>query len=233
MRRSLLLLLLLAACESSPERYEPLPEDSVKPGINASFLDPDLEVPTFVARFEGESREVFRAREDIVAAMHLSPGQAVVDVGAGTGPFLGPLSRAVGGEGRVYALDIAQGFVDHMAQRAADEGLSNVEARLCSENAVDLPARSVDVALICDVYHHFEYPRSSMNSLRYALRPGGEVVIVDFERIPGVSREWILGHVRAGKEEVIAELSSFGFDLIEECEVPGLEENWVARFRRR
>lgn len=225
--------LLLAACESPPERYELLPEESVKPGINDAFLDPDLNVGTFVARFEGESREVFLAREKIVAAMQLSPGQDVVDVGAGTGPFIGLLSRAVGDEGKVYAIDIAQRFVDHMARRAANEGLANVEALLCSENSVDLPARSVDVALICDVYHHFEYPRSSVSSISYALRRGGEVVIVDFERIPGVSREWILGHVRAGKEEVIAELDSFGFDLVQECEVPGLEENWVARFRKR
>ena len=229
----LLSLPLLTACESAPERYEPAPEESVKPGINDPFLDPELDIDGFVERFEGESREVFLAREDIVAAIGLEGGEDVVDVGAGTGPFLAPFSRAVGSEGSVLAIDIAQGFVDHMNQRARDEGLDNVTAQPCSENSVDLPAGSVDLAFICDVYHHFEYPRSSMSSLRHALRPGGEVVIVDFERIPGVSREWILGHVRAGKEEVFAELDSFGFDLIEECDVPGLEENWVARFRSR
>ena len=208
----LLSLSLLAACESPPETYDPDPEVSVKPGINDSFLDPELNVDGFVARFEGESRELFLAREEIVAAIGLQGGEDVVDVGAGTGPFLAPFSRAVGDEGSVLGIDIAQGFVDHMNQRAADEGLGNVTAQLCSENSVDLPAASVDLAFICDVYHHFEYPRSSMGSLHYALRPGGEVVIVDFERIPGVSREWILGHVRAGKEEVFAEMDSFGFE---------------------
>lgn len=229
----LLALPFFVACESAPERYEPAPEESVKPGINDSFLDPEMDVDRFVERFEGESREVFFARETIVAAIGLEGGEDVVDVGAGTGPFLAPFSRAVGDEGSVLGIDIAQGFVDHMNQRAQDEGLGNVSAQLCSENSVDLPRNSVDLAFICDVYHHFEYPRSSMGSLHYALRPGGEVVIVDFERIPGVSREWILGHVRAGKEEVFAEMDSFGFDLVEEFDHEELKENWAARFRKR
>ena len=143
MRRSLLPLLLLAGCESPPTLYQPLPEESVKPGINDSFLDPSMEVPTFVERFEGESREVFRAREDIVSAMQLSPGQAVVDVGAGTGPFLGSLSRAVGSSGRVYAIDIAQGFVDHMTQRAADEGLASFEVAFAYEEHGERKQRSM------------------------------------------------------------------------------------------
>ena len=111
--------------------------------------------------------------------------------------------------------------------------LDPVEARLCSENSADLPADSIDLAFLCDVYHHFEFPRNSMGSLHHALRDGGEVVIVDFERIPGVSREWILGHVRAGKAEVFAELDSYGFELVEELAFDELEENWVARFRKR
>lgn len=233
MRFLMLCPLLLAGCESTPDQEVPPLEESVKPGINKSFLDPDLNVGSFVERFEGESREVFMAREEIVAAMQLSQGDQVADVGAGTGPFLGLLSGAVGPTGEVVAVDIAQRFVDHMARRAEEEGLANVRTSLCGERSAGLPPGSIDMALICDVYHHFEYPRSTMGSLHEALRPGGELVIVDFERIPGVSREWILGHVRAGKDEVIGELSSFGFDLIEECVIEGLEENWVARFRRR
>ena len=72
-----------------------------------------------------------------------------------------------------------------------------------------------------------------MASLHRALRSGGEVVMVDFERIPGVSREWVLDHVRCGKDEVIAEVEGDGFELVEELAVPGLAENYVLRFRRR
>lgn len=230
------LLCLLAACTSAPPRdsapFVPAEESSVKPGINDNFKAEDLDVGTFVERFEGESREVFANRARIVDAIGLRAGDDVVDVGAGTGAFLDALATAVGPDGTVYAIDIAPKFVERLAERAREEGHANVVARLCSENSVDLPADSVDVAFICDVYHHFEYPRNTMASLAHALRDGGEVVIVDFERIPGVSREWILGHVRAGKDEVFAEMDAFGFELVEELDV-GLEENWTARFRLR
>lgn len=229
----LLPLVVPSACSSPGGTFRPAPEESVKPGINEPFLDPGLDVDEFVGRFEGESREVFANRAAIVAAMGLEPGQDLVDVGAGTGPFVGLFADAVGLDGTVYAVDIAPRFLDHLRQRAKAEGHPNVRVRPCYEDSVGLPAASVDVAFICDVYHHFEFPQNSMGSLHHALRDGGEVFIVDFERIPGVSSEWILGHVRAGKDEVIAELDSFGFDLVEELEVAGLEDNWVGRFRRR
>lgn len=223
---------LALGCTSAPApAYEPPTEESVRPGVNDSFLAADMDVDSFVERFEGESREVFAQRFAIVEAMGLRPGAVVADVGAGTGAFLEPLAGAVGAQGKVLALDIAPQFVERLAERAEREGLPQVEARLCGENTVDLPADSIDAAFICDVYHHFEFPRSTMGSLLHALRDGGEVVIVDFERIPGVTREWILGHVRAGKDEVVAEMADFGFELVEELDVPGIEENWIGRFR--
>ena len=59
---------------------------------------------------------------------------------------------------------------------------------------------------------------------------GGRLVVVDFERIPGVSREWILGHVRAGKETFAKEIESVGFTKRTEIEVPGLKENYFLVF---
>lgn len=233
------LSLALFACTSVKDLVEPAelpPESSVKPGINDSFLDPELEAASFLPRFEGESREVFTQREVIVAALPIRLGDTVADVGSGTGAFLSPLAKAVGpayGGGKLLALDIAPAFVEHLEQRASDEGLDTVEVRQCSERSVDLPKHSVDFVFICDVYHHFEFPRSTLKSIHSALRPGGHVAIVDFERVPGVSTEWVLGHVRAGKDEVIAEMESFDFKFVEELEVPGLEDNYVALFRRR
>lgn len=223
----------LGCSNTTPAPEAPAEEASVKPGINENFLDPALDVDKFVERFEGESREVFVNRAAIVEAIGVRPGSVVADVGAGTGAFTGIFAEAVGFDGTVYALDIAPNFVEHLEQRAMTEGHLNVVARLCSERSVDLPADSIDLAFICDVYHHFEFPQSTMRSLHDALRAGGEVVIVDFERIPGVSREWVLDHVRAGKPEVVLELDSYGFELVEELAIDGLEENWVARFKKR
>jgi ubiquinone/menaquinone biosynthesis C-methylase UbiE len=210
----------------------PAADASVKPGINDPFLAADLDVDHFVDTFEGESREVARERAAIVAVLALRPGEDVADVGAGTGLFLEPLAHAVGNEGRVYALDIAPPFVEHLGRRAREAGLPQVEARLCTERSVDLPDAAVDLAFVCDTYHHFEHPRDSLASLHRALRPGGRLVVVDFERLPGVSRDWVLDHVRAGKDVVRAEIEAAGFRFVDEPVIPGLAENYVMRFRR-
>lgn len=229
------LLSLLPACAGAAPSAAPsaAPEASVRPGINANYLDPALDVDEWIARFEGESREIFVQRSALAAAVHLKPGDDVADVGAGTGLFLDPFAAAVGTAGKVYAVDISPVFIEHLGVRARELDLPQVVAHLCREDSVDLPARSLDKAFICDTYHHFEYPRSTMGSLHEALRKGGEVVIVDFERVPGVSRDWVLEHVRCGKEQVIDEVTSFGFELVEEVPIAGLSENYVLRFAKR
>ena len=207
-------------------------EQSVAPGINDAYLAADIDAGQWAQRFEVETREIYHERGAIVAAVALTPGQAVADIGAGTGLFLETFAAAVGPSGRVYALDIVPAFVDHMNDRADARGQGQVEARLCSERSIDLPDGAIDVAFVCDVYHHFEYPRSSLASIYASLRPGGSLVIIDFERIPGVSREWVLGHVRAGKPEVITEVQSAGFRLAEEVRIAGFRESYFLRFRK-
>lgn len=205
-------------------------DKSVKPGINKGFQDPN--VATFVDRFEGESREIFKFRHQIVQALGIEPGMEIADVGAGTGFFSRLISRRMGAEGTVYAVDIAQNFVDHINTIAQKEGTGNIKASLCSERSVNLPEASIDLAFICDTYHHFEYPYDTMASLHKALRSGGRVMIVDFERVVGISREWTLGHVRCGKGTVTDEMADSGFDLVEEIDL-GMKEQWVRMYRKR
>ena len=223
---ALLPWLAAAACRSADPA-----ETSVKPGINASFLDPDLDVDAYTQRFETESREVFAKRSAIARAVGLGPGMAVADVGAGTGVFVDFFARDVGPTGRVYAVEISAPFVARLRERAAARGTTQVEAVLGGERDIMLPEASVDAVFVCDTYHHFEYPQATLASIRRSLRPGGTLVIVDFERIEGVSRPWILEHVRCGKEQVIAEITAAGFRLRDEVPV-GLEENYLLRFTR-
>lgn len=226
------LLLSLAACGSTNDAPLPpdLTEPSAKEGLNDRFTDEEVDVEGLVENFEGESREIAAERDAIVAALELREGHAIADVGAGTGLFMEPLARGVGPEGRVLAIDIGPQLVEFMAERARQEGWSQVEARLSSERSVELSRACVDRILVVDTYHHFEYPRSTTQSLHHALRPGGMLVVVDFERIPGVSREWTLGHVRCGKEETRAELEEAGFEFLDEVEVEGLVDNYLIRF---
>jgi len=137
-------------------------DKSVNPGINDSFRDPDPQ--EFLGRFEVESREVFARRNEIVAACCIQPGQTVADIGAGTGLFSRMFSEAAGKDGRVIAVDISQKFLDHIQKTSRDAGQQNVETLLCTADSTELPAESVDVAFICDVYHHFEFPFKTMAS---------------------------------------------------------------------
>jgi ubiquinone/menaquinone biosynthesis C-methylase UbiE len=225
-------LCLTLACSSPSEAPSNPKEASVRPGINETFLAEDLDVERFVGIFEGESREVFVHRERIVEALAVSSGMTVADIGAGTGLFLPSLDREVGSEGRVYAVDISPKFLEHLRERTEREGLARVEVVEALEDSVELLAATVDIAFVCDTYHHFEYPQSTLDSLYTAIRPGGSLVILDFERIPGETRDWVLGHVRAGKEVFRREIESAGFRFEREVTVEGLEENYVLRFLR-
>ena len=206
-------------------------EASVRPGINANFLSDDLDVERYVGIFEGESREVFALRTHLIDQLDLTPGNSVADVGAGTGVFVGLFAERVGVDGRVYALEIAPRFLDHLRERAQREGLDTVTVVQAQEDSVELAEASIDLAWLCDTYHHFEYPRSTLASLFQAIRPGGSLVLVDFRRVPGETEDWILAHVRAGQEVFTAEIEAAGFVLAEEIDA-GLEQNYMLRFER-
>ncbi|MBM4071911.1 MAG: class I SAM-dependent methyltransferase [Planctomycetes bacterium] len=206
----------------------PAQDKSVRPGINKPFESPD--VKGFIGKFEGESREVFSQRKEIVAACRIRPGMAVADIGAGTGLFSRLFAREVGPNGKVYAVDIAPDFVKHVESTCEKSGIKNVVGVVCAADNVRLPPRSIDLAFICDTYHHFEFPYKTMASIHQALRPGGRVIVIDFHRIAGKSRAWVLNHVRAGQEVVTKEIESAGFKSMGEESL--LKENYLVKFKK-
>lgn len=207
-------------------------EKSVKPGINEGFLDPELKVEDWLKRFEVESRETFHERHKVVEACGIKEGMIIADIGAGTGLYTRLFSKETGPKGWVYAIDISGPFLKHIVARAQQEGQQNISAILSPENSTPLPPNSLDLAFICDTYHHFEFPEGTMDSLARALKKGGTLVVIDFERIEGKSSEWIMGHVRAGKEVFRREIENAGLSLVEEVKVEGFKENYFLRFRK-
>ena len=205
-------------------------EQNVRPGINDNFLASDS-AEQHAARFETESREIYARRHAIVEALKLRPGMAVADIGAGTGLFVAAFASAVGEQGHVYAVDIAPAMVAWIGQRIRREGLGNVHPVQCTDRSSGLAEASIDLAFVCDTYHHFEFPQNTLASIHRALRPGGQLVVIDFHRIPGKSRQWTLDHVRAGEEVFRQEILDAGFELVERRD-DLLEENWFARFAR-
>lgn len=221
MKTALLILLILLPLAA---------EESVRPGINEKFLDPDLKVDDWLKRFEVESREVFDAREAVLKACEVKPGMHVADIGAGTGLYTRLFAKETGPEGWVYAVEINGNFLKHIQARAKQEGQDNITTVLCPEDSTGLPPNSIDLAFLCDVYHHFEYPMSSLASLKRALRPGGTLIVIDFIRIEGKSSDWVMGHVRAGEEVFRREIEKAGLKFDAKLTVPGLEENYCLRF---
>ncbi|MCX6911176.1 MAG: methyltransferase domain-containing protein [Verrucomicrobia bacterium] len=187
-------------------------------------------IEQLTARYEKAGREAYDRRQDIFKAAAVKPGAVVADIGAGTGLFTMMFAEAVGPKGKVIAVEIEKRLVEHIAKRAKEAGFANVETALCTERSVELPAGSADVVFLCDVYHHFNHAQDSMASIHRALRPGGEVVLVEFKRIPGKTKEWIVKHVRAGQEVFTAEIEAVGFKKVEEKDF--MNENYFVRFRK-
>lgn len=204
-------------------------DKSVAPGINQPFQNPDI--GEFQGKFEKEGREAFDHRDEIVKACEIKPGMSVADVGAGTGLFTRAFAKAVGEEGKVYAVDIAENFVRHIQDVARKNNLRNIEAIVCKPDDVGLPAASVDLVFICDTYHHFEFPQKTMASIHKALKPGGRVVVIDYQRVPGKSTEWVLSHVRAGQEVFEREIVESGFQRVRQVEGL-LKENYMLVFEK-
>jgi ubiquinone/menaquinone biosynthesis C-methylase UbiE len=236
--RAILLLLAmfaLGAHSAHAQSATATPASAEPPttGINDRFLDPEIDIQEWIDRFEGESREIFAQREAICQAARIQAGMRIAVIGAGTGFFSRLFAKQTGPTGRVYAVDISPAFIRHITELNEKLGLTNISPLRCAEDAVNLPAASVDLVFICDTYHHFEYPQQTMQSIHTALRPAGELVLIDFEREVGKSREWILGHVRAGKATFRQEIEAAGFEFEDEVVIDGFHENYLLRFRKR
>ncbi len=202
-------------------------QHSVRPGINRHYEDPDWQ--QWVRQFESPGREVYDRRFEIVNACGIQPGMHVADIGAGTGFYSRLFSPLVGAQGKVYAVDIAQNFIDNIMREAQAQGLTNIEGIVNSERSVDLPPAAIDLAFSVDTYHHFEYPQDMLASIHRALRPGGRLIVIDFRKHEHASN-WVKGHVRADRHSVIDEISAAGFRLLDDK--PILQINYFLEFEK-
>ena len=160
---------------------------------------------------EDPSRDGWQKPAQVLEALGLRPGQDVADIGAGTGYFSVRFAKAVGPGGKVFAVDIDQGLIDHLKERAKDAGLSNLKAVLAAPNDPLLSEKSLDIVFVCDVIHHVEDRQGYFAKLSGALRPGGRLAIVDFYK-----RKTPVGPpvaMKIPREDLISELREAGFVL--------------------
>jgi len=197
--------------------------------LNKSFDD---DAAQWTERFEHEGRAIYDKRSEILDAMELKPGMDVADVGAGSGLISRLIARRVTPGGTVYAVDIAKNMVDHIIKTAVEEKITNIKPVLGDPHSPKLAPNSVDVVCIIDSYHHFEYPGDMLSEIIKALRPNGVLVLIDFKRIEGVSRDFILKMVRAGEGTFTDEFLNAGFELIERRD-DMFPENYLLKFKHR
>ncbi|WP_165243865.1 class I SAM-dependent methyltransferase [Paludisphaera soli] len=221
---------VVGRAQDAPAKEE-APKAKVDPKINEQFQKRG-NAKGFIERFESHDREVFAKRDAIVASLHLKPGMAVADVGAGSGLFTRLFAEKVGREGRVFAVDISKEFLDHIAEESKKREQSQVKTVQGSQDATNLAAGSVDLVFLSDVYHHFEDHEKMLASIHRALRPGGTLILIEFDRVEGKSSEFVLKHVRAGQAEFTKEIEAAGFAVDAKAPRPELSENFFARFRK-
>jgi protein-L-isoaspartate O-methyltransferase len=209
------------------------PEASVSPGINTLWKNEDA--ATLVARVETDSNELYRERARIAELIGLKDGDDVAEVGAGSGFLTEELSRHVGERGRVTAVEINEALVAHIQGRAERHALANVRAHLGLETKLNINRReggNFDALVLAGSYHHLEYPKSMLQSMRRLLRGRGQLVIVDARKVPRASPQEVLDHVRLDEPAVVDEITNAGFALVERPAAPFLKDHYVLRFRK-
>jgi ubiquinone/menaquinone biosynthesis C-methylase UbiE len=183
----------------------------------------------WIATLENPTRVAGLKIDETVANLKLRPGNVVADIGAGAGAFEGALAAAVAPQGTVYAVDIEQGLLDHIANRAKNLGLSNVRVVLGKYDDPNLPVRNVDAALIYDVLHHIKDREQYLKALVGYLSPTGRIAIVDF--VPGKGGHAKDADQQIGKPQVDAWMAAAG--LKPTAEIALFDDKYFVIYSRR
>ncbi|HLO81049.1 MAG TPA: class I SAM-dependent methyltransferase [Chitinophagaceae bacterium] len=159
---------------------------------------------------ERPEREKEENSSQLLRNMKIKPGMVVADIGAGSGYYTSRLSKLVG-TGKVYAVDVEPEMIKYLDQRIAKEKLTNVNTVLGSEKSVQLPANTVDLMLLVDVYHEFSFPYEMGRSMLDALKPGGLLYLVEFRaednNVP------IKAVHKMSEKQAVKELKAAGFQF--------------------
>jgi SAM-dependent methyltransferase len=163
-------------------RYETRPEHDPN-GIGKFYLGREIahvmghQAADWLERPEREREE----RTDLlVPALKLKSGDAVADIGAGTGYYTRRLAKAVGTNGLVFAVEIQPEMLDLLTNKLAGENIFNVKPVLGTITDPKLPRAAVDLILMVDVYHEFDHPFEMVAAMCQSLKPGGRIVFVEF-----------------------------------------------------
>ena len=183
----------------------------------------------WIKTLDGTTRVATLKVDEVVAAMQLTPGQTVADIGAGTGLLSVPVARTVGPRGRVFAVEIDAGFFPVIKKRADDNGVANVQTVLGSFTDPKLPVTNVDLAFFHDVLHHIEHRADYLKTLAKYVAPAGRIFVVDFEggKGPHVQQP----ELQVSREQLGAWMKAAGFVQVADAKLFG--DKYVLTFARK
>jgi ubiquinone/menaquinone biosynthesis C-methylase UbiE len=180
------------------------------------------------ARLERPDRVASLKIDYIISSLGLKPGSIVADIGAGPGVLTLPIAKAVGA-GKVYAVEIDQGFLDRIKAKTRDAGINNVVTVLGEYSDPKLPARDVDVALFHDVLHHIKERAAYLKATAAYVKPGGRIAIVE---LPPDGSHKDEPELVVTKEQVKGWMADAGFAPVQEFD--GLQPaKWFVVYGRK
>jgi ubiquinone/menaquinone biosynthesis C-methylase UbiE len=182
----------------------------------------------WIKTLESPARIASLKTDEVIARLGLKSGDVIADLGAGTGLFALPLAKAVP-SGRVYAVELDEGFLTHIRGKAKTENVTNIVPVLGKFTDPALPARDVDVAFFHDVLHHVESRSAYLTSVAGYLKPGGRIVVIEFN--PGDSPHKAEPDLVVSKEQTAAWMAAAGFVPAEDVQL--FADKWFVVYRRK
>jgi ubiquinone/menaquinone biosynthesis C-methylase UbiE len=129
-----------------------------------------------------EARDERGEAESVMRLAEIAPGMRVADIGAGEGYYTVRLAEKVGPKGRVLAQDIDREVLDRLGDRVVRERLDNVSIKLGAPDDPKLPENSFDRIFLVHMYHEVQNPYAFLWNMWPALKPNGQVIVVDRDR---------------------------------------------------
>ena len=108
------------------------------------------------AWLEREAREKEERTDVLIKSLNLKAGMTIADIGAGTGYLSRRMADNIGSNGAVYAVDVQPEMIGKL--KSLSKNHPTIKPILCDVDNVKLPASSIDLAIMVDVYHELEYP---------------------------------------------------------------------------
>lgn len=139
--------------------------------------------------------------------------QTVADIGSGGGYYSLRFAKIVGNGGRIYAVDVDHKLLDYLRREAESLRLSSIKPILTEGFPTAIPAGSVDLVFVRNVYHHLSDPVGYFGTMKKCLKPGGKVAIIDYRENGGFSFHSLFKH-SVSPAKVGEDMAKAGYTLV-------------------